>query len=176
MDIPPEEVRFQGNCKILLSIVEEGLEDLHERGHKVLDLATFNLVKNVISSFEPHYLIQGFIRHSHSECWEKIRIKNEKYFVDNKDTIFGSLPVENVNIFHDLFTTKDDQGKNIVSDKFKEQLWGLLHSLVKIAIKYIHKNRQPTTTRQGNREYACSFFDEVDILKHAETWVIPLQF
>jgi hypothetical protein len=179
-NVPPEQERFKKNCEYLLSVVEEGLSELRDRGYKVLDNGTLLLAKEVVSLTDPHLLIQGFLKETHATCWEMIRIKNEKFFVDNKDSIFGDLPVDNVNILRDLFITKDERGRNIVQDGFKEQIWTLLHSLVKIAIKYIHKHRDPTCRKQVDgrivEEYNYSFFDMVDIQKHARNWGVNLEW
>jgi hypothetical protein len=51
--------------------------------------------------------------------------------------------------------------------------------MIKISIKYIHKNRAPLSQKidsEIKHFYERSFFDNVDIQKHAALWNVTLEF
>lgn len=88
--------------------------------------------------------------------------------------------MDKVNLFKDLFTTKDKNGKNVISDQFKEQIWKLFDAMIKISIKYIHRQRNPYSHKNDEGEligaYGAEFMDEVDINYHATVWELKLEF
>lgn len=180
MSIAPEEERFAKNTTIMAQAVQECVQKLYNAGYKTADPATISLVVSMISAFNKHYLIQGFIQNSHQTCWDKIKERKEIFFVENAGDIFANLPMDKVNLFKDLFTTKDAKGVSVIAQSVKDQIWQLFDSMVKISIKYIHKNRSPysyqTSDGQVVNTYGASFFDEVDIKYHAKIWEVKLEF
>lgn len=179
MNLPPEEERFAKNATIMAQAVLEGVKCLYDAGYKTINPTTIELAVTVISAFNKHYLIQGFIENSHEKCWDNIKNRDEKFFIDNASSIFKYLPMDKVDLFKDLFLTTDAKGNSVVSQSLKNQLWSLFDTMIKISIKYIHKHRNPHSyfTDAGPRNaYGSSFFDEVNIAHHADVWKVQLEF
>ena len=179
MNIAPEEERFAKNAVIMAQGVQESIQHLYKLGYKTVDPQIVALVATVISSFDKHYLIQGFIENSHKKCWDGIKERNEIFFVDNVGEIFKYLPMDKVNLFKDLFQTKDIKGNCVISQEFKDDLWALFDAMIKISIKYIHRVRVPysySTTQGIVNTYRAQFFEEVDLTKHAAVWNVKLEF
>jgi len=179
MSIAPEEERFAKNTTIMAQAVQECIQKLYNAGYKTANPTMIALAVSVISSFDKHYLIQGFIENSHKKCWDSIKERDEIYFVANAANIFKYLPLDKVNLFKDLFTTKDVQGISVISQTVKNQLWDIFDAMVKISIKYIHKKRGPysyVTDTGILTAYSLSFFDDVDIKYHSTKWGVKLEF
>jgi hypothetical protein len=179
MSIAPEEERFAKNTIIMAQAVHESIQRLYNAGYKTVDPNIVALAVTVISAFDKHYLIQGFIENSHDKCWDGIRGRNEIFFVENASDIFKYLPMDKVNLFKDLFLTRDPNGNSVISKSLKDQLWDLFDAMIKISIKYIHRGRNPYSysTPQGTiNTYGSMFFDEVDVHHHASVWGVKLEF
>src|SRR5437868_5949819 len=142
MSSAPEEERFATNAKIMAQAVQESVQRLFNAGYKTVNPGLVAFAVTIISSFDKHYLIQGFIENSHATCWDSIKNRDEIFFVENVKDVFKYLPMDKVNLFKDLFCTKDVNGNNVVSQSLKDQLWNLFDAMIKISIKYVHKNRQ----------------------------------
>lgn len=171
--IPREEERFYKNILIMSEAIYDSVQQLHQRGYSTIDPTIVSLAVNVISSFDKHYLIQGYIKNSHINCWDFIKKRDEVFFVENSSEIFKYLPMDKINLFRDLFLTKDPNGNSVVPQQLKDQLWDLLSAMTKISIKYIHRGRSPTT-KPG--EYLNDYFEEIDIARHAKVWGLQLEF
>ena len=56
----------------------------------------------------------------------------------------------------------------------KDEIWDLLDSMVKISIKYIHRERKPSTYLDENKvlvqTYKNSFINNVNLAHHAKNW------
>jgi hypothetical protein len=179
MGIAPEEDRFAMNTNILAQAIQESITKLYNTGYRTIDPSMIQMAAAVISAFDKHYLIKGFIENSHDKCWVYIKDKNEEFFLKNSSEIFKYLPMDRVNLFMDLFTTCDENGVCVISDDLKDEIWGLLQAMVKISIKYIHKMRVPKCSIINNvptNTYNRKFFDEVELEKHAKSWNINLEF
>lgn len=179
MSVAPEEERFAKNTTIMAQAIYESVQRLYNAGYKTVEPHFVAFAVTVISAFDKHFLIQGFIENSHTTCWDSIKTRNEIFFVENASEIFRYLPMEKVNLFKDLFLTKDSQGNSVVSQSLKNQLWDLFDAMIKISIKYIHKGRSPYSYQNSEglfNVYAASFFNEVDINHHASVWGVKLEF
>jgi hypothetical protein len=179
MSSAPEEERFAKNTIIMAQAVHESIKRLYDAGYKTVDPNLVALAVTVIAAFDKHYLIQGFITNSHDKCWDGIKKRDEVFFVNNASDIFRYLPMDKVNLFKDLFLTKDSQGNSVISQSLKNQLWDLFDAMIKISIKYIHKGRGPYSflTDEGViNTYGSSFFDEVDLNRHTRVWGLNLDF
>lgn len=175
----PEEDRFSKNTIILSQAIYEGITQLYNAGYKTVDPVLISYAVTVITAFNKHYLIQGFIENSHDKCWDNIRARDEVFFIANASDIFKYLPMDHVNLFKDLFLTKDKTGKLVVPNTLKEQIWKLFDAMIKISIKYVHKNRNPESyeTKEGIiNTYKAEFFEDVDVAKHAAAWKVQLEF
>jgi hypothetical protein len=173
--LPPEEERFAKNAAIMAEAVYESVLILYNAGYKTVDPGMIKLVTAVISGFDKHFLIKGFIENSHEKCWDNIRNRSEVFFVEQAADIFKYLPVDKVNLFKDLFTTVDNSGHSVVSQNLKDQLWDLFDVMVKISIKYVHKNRKPYNDGVKNL-YREEFFKDVNIPYHSNAWEVQLEF
>lgn len=179
MTSAPEQERFAKNTIIIAQAVHESIKRLFDAGYKTVDPNLVALAVTVISSFDKHYLIQGFIENSHIKCWDSIKRRDEIFFVENASDIFRYLPMDKVNLFRDLYMTKDSQGNSVISQSLRNQIWDLFDANVKICIKYIHKNRAPYSYQSDTGvvcAYGASFFDEVDLKHHATVWNVKLEF
>jgi hypothetical protein len=179
MSVVPEEDRFASNTTIMAQAVHESITKLYNSGYQTVNPAMVEMAVIVISGFDKHYLIQGFIENSHEKCWDGIKERNEIFFVNNAKDIFRYLPMDKVDLFRDLFFTKDAQGKSVISQSLKDELWGLFDAMIKISIKYIHRQRSPYSypTDTGTiNTYGAQFFDEVDLARHASVWGVKLEF
>ena len=179
--IAPEEVRFAKNTSILASCLHELIHKLFESGYKTIHPDIVLVASQIIKTFDAHYLIQGFIENSHESCWDSIHSRNEKFFLENAKDIFQYLPMDKVNLFTDVFLTHNVEGKSVISQESKDQLWNLFAAMTKIAIKYIHKHRSPYSyysDEEGEmvEAYGKPFFDQVNLSHHAKTWGVELQF
>ena len=175
MSIPSEAERFASNTEILIGAIYECVTKLYNSGYKTVNPILVLFAKTVISGYDKDYLIKGFIQNSHEVCWDNIKSRNEEYFAENSADIFKYLPMDKVNLFKDLFTTKDRDGNSVVSQELKNEVWTIFGAMVKISIKYVHKGRKPYTS-QGEKHYSTEFFPEIDIEKHAATWGLNLDF
>lgn len=180
MSVAPEEERFARNTAIMAQAIKECIQQLYNAGYKTVDPTLVSLAASLISTFDKHYLIQGFINNSHERCWDQVKNRNEEFFVEHAGEVFKYLPMDKVNLFKDLFTTKDAQGQSVISQALKNQIWDLFDAMVKISIKYIHKGRDPYSYQNENGQvvnaYRASFFDVVDLQRHVKVWEVKLEF
>jgi hypothetical protein len=151
-------------------------------------LNMLNLAETMLSAANKGTIIQGFITNSHKKdstgkivemLWDHIKSHDEVFFIDNAHSIFAGLPVNQVNIFRDIFLTKNSQGEPVISKSLRDQIWGILEPMVKIAIKYIHRDRQPYSVEvKGTlvRRYHAAFFDDINLVHHAAVWKMDLPF
>ena len=178
MNVAPEEERFAKNTIIMAQAVHDSISRLYNAGYKTVNPKLVELAVTVISAFDKHYLIQGFIENS-NEIWDSIKKRDENFFVENASNIFKYLPMDKVNLFKDLFQTKDSSGRSVLSESLKKQLWDLFDAMIKISIKYIHKGRSPYSCSSAEgfvSTYGASFFDEIDLKHHSSVWNIKLEF
>lgn len=176
----PEEVRFSDNVTIIIQAIQASVKQVYQQGITTIDPNTIQLIAVLISNFDKHHLIQGFIENSHEFCWDKIKARDEDFFINNVGSIFRYLPAEKVNLFKDLYLAKDENGKNVVSDDLKNQIWRLFDANIKISIKYCHRLRSPYSIAGPDgtvrNMYAASFFDEVKLEHHAKVWGVNREF
>jgi len=177
--LPPEEERFAKNVNVLVTLLHENIINLNKRGYDTVNPALVGIAAAVIQAMNKHYLIKGFIEKSHHECWDAIHRHDEDFFMSHAGDVFSFLPVDHVNIFIELFRTVDQNGYSVISQDVKDQFWELFEALVKISIKYIHKNREPysTATPEGLiNTYRTNFMDNIDIQRHSSKWKVRLEF
>jgi hypothetical protein len=84
-------------------------------------------------------------------------------------------------LFCDLFCLRTADGKSVISEELKDQIWGLMMAMVKIAIKYVHENRGPTASGSAtgaiNSYKYPNFVEELTCLvEHAAKWGVKLDF
>ena len=177
--LPPEEERFAVNTSSMAEAIYDSVLQLNSMGYKTADPNLVKLVSLMISGFDKHYLIKGFIDNSHQVCWDAIKRREEEFFVKNSGDIFKYLPTDKVDLFRDLFTTKDHTGTCVIEQYVKDDIWALFDKMIKISIKYIHKNRKPVLIQTPNgpaKRYTESFYPEINLQQHASNWNVELEF
>jgi hypothetical protein len=168
----PEEVRFSATVDTIAQCVYDSVVELATMGKSTADPSIIMLAKMYLQAEDNKQKIENFIVKSHEKCWNMILARNEEFFVKEATTLFSELPVENVDMFLCLFT-----GNNQIDAETKTVLWELFESLVKIAIKYVHRERQPATASTGEKYYRNpSFMPKVALKDHAKAWELNLSF
>jgi len=178
VNIPPED-RFYKNILILSEILYNGFNELKNLGYTSLNPSMIDLVMNIISSFDKKYLITAFIKKSHEKFWDKIKLRDEEYFIENSHKIFDILPMKNLDVFKELYLSKDEKGNSIITDDQKDDIWNLLDALVKISIKFVHENRDPQSIVKDGKtllKYNKEFLNDVNIEYHKKEWGLNLTF
>lgn len=138
--IPSEEEKFNLTLTELLDITQEIIEELNSQKKTNIETGLLLLASGFLASFKDKTkIIEGFIKHSFN-YWEKIRIKDESFFVNNCNQIFEGFMGEHaihLNAFKELFD------KRLISTDQKNIIWDYFHSMVRISIKYVHRIRGP---------------------------------
>lgn len=174
------EEMFAANAQVLGNAVYASVSQLYSKGFRTINPSLIQLAVGCINGFDKMDLIEGFITNSHEHCWDQIKRRNEEYFVENAGTIFQYLPMDKVNLFKDLFTTKDSSGKRIVSEVIISSIWSIFDALIKISIKHVHLNRKPSTRVLNGKEVKGysnpSYMKDVNLAHHANIWKVSLDF
>ena len=187
---PLPEERFHANVVGLGELLHDIVKEVNEKGYEIVNPQVIELAVRVLEKLPPVTVIRTFISKSHEEereripgleshCWEKIRIRDRTFFLQNAGKIFSDLPMSRVNAFSKMFSLKDSEGNFVVSKEDEEEIWEYFESLVKIAINYIHEKRQPILIRHETEEirrYEQRAFENVDITSHGKAWSMELEF
>lgn len=177
MQLAPEEERFYKNICVMGEAIHECVSTLYKKGYKTVDPKIISMALEIMSVFDKHFLIRGFIENSHSKCWDYVKKRDEVYFVQNSSDIFKYLPMDKINLFKDLFLTKDEQGVSVVPQALKDQIWSILDAMIKISIKYVHKHRIPYNNPSGERGYNNpGFYPDLDLEWHKTNWGVVLDW
>lgn len=163
--LPPEEDRFYNNSVDLAKYVVHVVKDTNKRGITNIDSGLLDFCVLYIGGYDRKAAIVNFVKSSYSH-WEQIRKKEVKFFAENAGSVFNQFPGGNVKAFGVLYQAKDKEGKPALSDDVIETLWKYFHSLVKISIKFIYKERK-------NKDYT-EHFKIVDPEAQAKLWSITL--
>ena len=163
MSRPTEEFRFKSNVLGIAEDIKYNVELLHNKKLTTIDPNNIQMLADIIRLINPTMVIDEFITKSHLH-WEKIKEKDETFFLEHAGHIFPFLLQDKMEPFLQLFHTKDNQGKCVISDDLKNTIWNNLHGMVKICIRYIHKHRIDNET----------FHKEVNVQSCAQTWGLKL--
>ncbi len=175
----PEEERFMTNIKDLIDLMHELITMCWDAGIKDVNPMMVSLAGNFVTSYNNVELIETFIEHTYLECWEKIRLKDEEFFIKHTDKIFGQLPVgkQHIDAFKLLFTSKDSDGEYIIVQEDRDAIFDIFGSLVKICIKYVHRVRDCHLVEKDGRmvpRYRYEKFPKIKVREHAKNWKIDL--
>lgn len=177
---PPEEIRFTTNVVDLLKGLQPLLSYLHSMGYKVLAPGLISLGIGYMTAADPHAAITSFIQSS-SKYWDKIKNRDEAFFMENGGSLFTNIPVdeENINVLASMFGLRDSHGRMIIDDAIKDDVWSVFHSLVKICIKYLHLHRGPYMNGDKGA-YGEVFMDDVvdnrALALMADSWSVMMPF
>ena len=162
---PPEEERFMKNTIQLVKAVHHGVEKLYNEGYQNVNPTLLAMGIVILSSddINKHAFIKQFIEKSHEKCWDKIKDKDEEFFIKNIDNLFD-LSENNINMIKSLYSTKDSQGRSIIAQSFKDDIWLLLGAMIKCAIQYVYKRQQKDVNT----------FKNVKINHHIKVWNVKI--
>lgn len=184
---PGEEERFKTNLLDLTALVHELSTICWDAGIKDVNPTLISLAESYLSGYDKKQLIEKFINNSYEnpnaaedeDLWTKIYNRNENFFIDNAHVIFKHLPIDssNINAFKVFFTAVDSDGKNIIIQEDRDAIWDIFGSLIKICIKYVHRERGITLveTPNGRRpKYTNKAFPNIKVREQSNLWDITL--
>lgn len=163
MSKPSEEFRFKSNVLGIAEDIKYNIELLHTKKVTSIEPTSIQMMIDLIKIINPKMVIDEFIVKSYQH-WDKIKERDESFFLNHAGNIFPFLPQEKMAPFLQLFHTNDNAGKCVISDELKDTIWNNLHGMIKICIRYIHKHREQ------NEE----FHEDVDLQANAQTWGLKL--
>lgn len=160
-----EEERFFSNLKDLMALVYELAVMCWESGFKDVSPKLVEFAESFLENYDSTKIINAFIKNSH-KYWGapqtdsngnilcnkdgvyigkggQIKAKSDDFFIKNAYKIFGGLPVgkDQINAIGIFFKAKDENNNYVIVKEDRDAIWNYIHSLVKIAIKYVHRQR-----------------------------------
>lgn len=176
---PPPEDRFYQTVVELTQLIHDLVSGAYDKGYEIVNPGLVQMGGIILSGYNKMKIIQTFIKYSHPH-WDEIRNHNESFFDDHASSIFGDLPLNNVNAFKALFTLRDKHGHHVIIKDDRDAIWDFFQTLIIIAIKYIHQGRRPVQRIDNKGKpkcmYLAHFFDDVCIERHAKEMKIHLEF
>jgi hypothetical protein len=133
-------VRFQKNCIKMSSDVFTLIDRAFKRGETGTDPRLLQAAQLFFLNYDKMYNInklpENFIYYSYP-YWDIIHSRDEEFFIKHAGSVFGEIPLKanQLNAFKDLFTKKGTDGKPIINEDEKEDLWAYFVAFVKISIK-----------------------------------------
>lgn len=173
--LPTESERFSNNVRAAIEIIQDCLSELYSLDpQNSVNPLLVKLAAAFLKTYDNDALITGFIRNSH-QFWDKIKIRDEAFFSENAGEVFKELPMDKVNVFKQVFTARKATGELVIKQVVRDQIWSLFEGMVRISIKYVHKNRDPYTS-EGEPCYGREFLKDVDVERHSGNWNLKLVF
>jgi len=172
--IPSHEERFKINASDLANLIKELILDCKDEGITDINPMLVDLASEFIKAYDDKKLISSFIEKS-KDYWIQIYNRDETFFYENVSSVFGELPLNQINAFKILFN--NNQKNNVITDEDKEDIWSYFDSFIKISIKYIHDVRCPTIVYKDNKMkkvYKNKIFPSIPLSKYAKLWNIEL--
>lgn len=130
-------IRFKENVQGMSGVVKFIITNF---APDIINSLVLSIAINYIQKMDPIDLIEKFISKSY-EYWCKIKEKDEKFFIDVADKIFGNLPSGDVNMFKNIFILKKDNGDPLIGDEYKDILWNYFHANVRISLSYLSETK-----------------------------------
>lgn len=142
--IPPTPIRFRITMVGLIGFSHELVARCFSMGKTQINPMLISFAESFLNNIDPELLITNFVKYSYSH-WNMIKEKNERFFIEHSSDIFKDLnnPMI-VNLFKDLFLSRDNNGNMIINAEERENIWSHFQALVKISIHHIHENRIPS--------------------------------
>ena len=113
----------------------------------------------------------------HPHIWERLKDKDRKFLLDNMSVIFGDEYADKIDMFLEFIETKDKNGKLIVNEDQEEEMWDIIHGMIRIVIGYIHERREPGEIEKEvngkvikTQGYTKKYFSDFSIKKLSERW------
>jgi hypothetical protein len=162
-------IRFHTNAVAFCDLINDVVIDAQQSNTQCpVSPLTIGIGKRIISTTDPTFLIESFIRRSAAH-WTAIYNKDVEFFRGQGLNIFSGIPENQIKAFSQLFDIKDNEGNALIDDGTLEQFWSFFHSFVKIAVCHIHLQRKPDPI---TKKYTQTYFSEISIRKEVETWKI----
>lgn len=178
---PSEPERFATNVEDLCLLMHTLTTNCWDAGFRDINPALILLAKGYLSRLNKVDLIETFIENSHM-YWNEIHDKNENFFIEHTNEVFGKLPVDSgtINVFRTFFTAKDKKGEYIVSEEDRGYIWDTFYSLVKICLKYIHRIRECVLvlnkeTNKMRPSYKNNRWPNIRVREYAKLYCVELQ-
>jgi len=175
---PAEPERFYACVLTLMEVAKDASVELAALGKGSISAGMIDIARNFLAHRDRNELIQLFIREGHEECWDKVKTRDDRFFLENAERLFGKVRGFDLNLFQDVFQ-KDANGNFLLSADLIEDVWLNLESMVRISINYVHNQRNPGQVSHGNTLVNCYhgvFFNDVNLSKHAINWNMTLNF
>ena len=188
--------RYKDNVLNLCDLTKEIIVDIQSKGIKTkLQPALIDVGIMILENTSAEQMVEKFISSSHDYCveykienndphpyiWEKIRHKEEKFLLENINTILGEMSEDMLQSFTELFVLKDKKNKSVINPKHKEEMWKLIHGMVCITIRYIHEKRKPGDIEKEvdgkivkSRGYTVAFYSDIKIKSLAQKWELNI--
>jgi hypothetical protein len=192
--VPSAEDRFHQNVLGLAELIYDIVCDVQEKGFPVVSPPILEFAIGILRGFSSKQVIETFICKANEasvqtteeeDCFEdhpfvKIYHQDRDFFLSNTNILFSQLPPDRVRLFGEMFSGKDESGNPIVPEEDEEEVWEYFKSLVRIALKYIHQQRQPILIREAHQEIRKyqrpDVFSDIDLARHATLWELNLPF
>lgn len=175
MNIPPPVDRFRDNTITLAHYCKNIIINAYNQQLTSIQPIYVQIGLHVLENgYTGEELINNFIKFSYLS-WDKIKVKDEDFFDQNKTELFNAWPTEVIQMFHSLFFTNKPDGTPLISAKQKEYIWNAVQSFVKISIQHIYESRQPYRTQDGSIEFRFNNqYDYItdDLFNLARKWEI----
>ena len=127
---------------------------------KMAELGMSNVMNNFIHKTKDH--------------WKYIAESDEKHFGTHLPDLITDVPKSHVEEFCRLFIGVDKSGNAFIPKEDKEAFFENGSALVKISLKYIYKNRNPTVGKDGKVNYGTAFFPDVSLTKMCKLFNVKL--
>lgn len=169
-----QQEKFSRVLSDLFDNIEIIVSDLSQTQSVKLSPALIQGAKAFILSKDKVHLIEEFIKNTNN-YWEKIHRKDDKFFIENSNDIFGEIG-DDMNALKIIYTS------NLIDDETKDYLWECLFSLIKISVKYVFEKRGTTVekiSKDGKSIIKLSYKDKdkfanVDLAKNNKLWDLKL--
>lgn len=135
--------KFKKNCIRLTHTFEAIVADCCDKGLSFVDPGTVAFVRGFLTRVDEVELMESFLERSHPH-WLQIATRDETFFLENANDIFGNFSKSNVLCFKQLFETE-----NAINGEDRALLWDFFEMFVKICYKAI-KESMELLNKNGN--------------------------
>ena len=152
-------------CEALINIVNKKLDDDPMR------IICINTASIFLMGYNENKLADKVVDKTNL-YWKHIIERNESFFIEKADKIFGEIPVK-VGLFSDLFA------KNALNEKQKDKLWILFEELIPLSCIYIHEMRTPIKKNVDGKyigTYEKNYRNEIKIKEYVQKYKVALRF
>ncbi len=128
---PSPVERFKANLDAISDLIHDLVVKANQQGCTVVSSLMVSIGTVYLKAQNPDQLIISFIDRSYI-YWDKIHVKDEKFFDENMGTVFSGISKASSDAFVLLATAKDKTGNSIITNDDREDIWEYMRSVVKI--------------------------------------------